>query len=555
MLLELGVEDIAIIERASLSLGPGFTALTGETGAGKSLLSDSISLALGDRADSSLVRTGASKGNVSLLADLAGNAPALVRCAELGVDLEDGRLAVQRDVSQEGRSTVRLNGRLVSVSTLREVGTLLADIHGQHDHQALLAPERQIEFLDEWIGEEASQACAVVADSYLKAESLKRRLQALRAGQRDREQRLDLLAFQVEEIESVSPRPGESLELEASIERMRHAERLKQGTQAALGLLVTEEGSALDRTGQALKELEQLATLDPGAEDVAKPVRDALIYLQESGNGLSEYFDSLDIDPAGLERAVERMDAVKRLLRKYGDDESAVLDHCEAAKAELAELGDTSVSVDEVVRQLDEAESSLAEAAVRLTAVRRAKAVEFASLVTAEVRELAMEKAEFTVAIEPKAVDASGADLVTFLFTANPGEPLKPLIKVASGGEISRLMLAVKVAGAGRAGVPTLIFDEVDTGLSGKAAAVTAVKLSRLAEHYQVIVITHLPQIAAQADVQFHIEKRVEGGRTITNVHRLEGEGRVLEIARMLAGERVGESAVANAAELLARRT
>jgi len=551
VILELTVENIAIIDRSSISLGPGFTAMTGETGAGKSLLIDAIALALGGRADSDLVRAGANKGSVSLLVDVSDLPDVLTKCAELGVEVEGGQLAVQRDVSAEGRSTVRLNGRPVSVGVLRELGVLLVDLHGQHDHQALLVSERQIEFLDAWIGSDVALLLGEVSDQYSVVEGSKRKLGALRTSRRDREQRVDMLQFQVQEIEAVGPVVGESDQLQTQIERLRHAERLKTVSSHALDILVENEGSALESLGTAVREFEGIVELDPTVEEILSQMREALAALQEGGRGLRNYAEGLELDPADLEQAAARLDSIKRLFRKYGDTEELVLRHLEESQGELANLTDGSASEEEIEERLFAEQIRLTELCDTLTELRKRKSVEFEGLVTSHARELAMEKAQFDVSFSSKPVEPNGADLVTFLFTANSGEPMRPLSRVASGGEISRVMLAIKVASAGRAGVPTLIFDEVDTGLSGRAAAVTAKKLEDLAAHYQVVVISHLPQIAARANTHFRIEKAIEGARTVTQVTLLTGEERLREVARMLAGEEIGESALANAREMV----
>ncbi|MCW5936971.1 MAG: DNA repair protein RecN [Fimbriimonadaceae bacterium] len=552
MLLELTVENIAIIDRASLSLGPGFTALTGETGAGKSLLVDAIGLALGGRADSDLVRTGARKGTVTLLADLSRSPAILARCAEFGVDMEDGQLAVQREVSVEGRSNVRLNGRPASVGVLREIGAMLVDLHGQHDHQALLAQEKQVDFFDAWIGEAAWKALAEVQERHHEWEALRRRLEALRGGRREREQRLDMLRFQVGELEALAPVEGEVEQLEARVERLRNAERLAVGVGAALAL-IADEGGAQESLGRALREVEGAVNYDPALGEALETLREATLAAREAAPQLRSYLDELESEPDALEQTAARLDALRRAMRKYGDTEAALVEYLRAAREELGTLETDDQDEAGLVQRLGAAEADLHEAAAQLTEVRRGRAEEFGRLVTAQIRELAMERAEFRVVVDPKPIAADGADSVAFFFTANPGDPPRPLARVASGGEISRVMLGIKVASAGRAGVPTLIFDEVDTGLSGRAAAVTARKLEELAQFYQVIVISHLPQIAGRAHTQFRIEKSVEGERARTDVRLLEGEERLAEVARLLAGEKVGESALANAREILAR--
>lgn len=552
MLLELTVENIAIIERAQIALGPGFTALTGETGAGKSLLIDAIELALGERADSELVRSGAPRAGVSLVADVSTQPALAALCKELGVPLENDTLYVQRDVFAEGRSQCRIGGRMMPVSVLKQLGAALVDLHGQHDHQSLMHSERHIGFLDSWIGQELSPLAEVVASGFQEVSDLRRKLANARAGQRDREQRLDMLRFQVEEIESVDPQPGELELLESQLSRMQHAERLASTAAGAMASLSEEEGSARDALSVAIKSLEDAERLDASLTAVLEQLRASLYSLDEGVRELRSYADTLESNPEALEEAANRIDSLRKLRRKYGEDEAAVIEYLTKAREELALLEDSEFTEEALEASLGEADSRLAEVSTKLTHARKAGALRFGAIVRKELQELAMERAQFEVSIQPKEVDASGADLVEFFFSANAGEPPRPLAKIASGGEISRVMLAIKSALAGRAGVPTLIFDEVDAGLGGRAAAVVAKKLEQLAQHYQVIVISHLPQIASRATSHFHIEKTESGGRVATTVRELSHLDRVEEIARMLAGETLTGSALENARELLA---
>ncbi|MCH8977884.1 MAG: DNA repair protein RecN [Armatimonadetes bacterium] len=551
MLRGLTVRDVATIESCSVVFGPGLTVLTGETGAGKSLLVDAIALALGGRADSGLVRAGAAKAVVTLSADVMGSPAVVSVCAENGVEVEDGEIVVQREVSAEGRSTVRINGRLASVGVLRRIGVELVDLHGQHDHQSLLVVERQIEFLDEWVGSAARTLCGEVAGLFVEAEQTRRKLAALRTSRRDTEQRLDMLKFQIEEISSVSPVAGEFEELEARLSRLQHAERLAATASESLVSLADGEGSAVEVLSACVQRVEADSALDPSLGEVLDSLRQALFSLEDGVKALREYGSHIDMEPGALELSAGRLDALRRLRKKYGDDEAAVVTYLQDARAELQLLEDSESSDEELSALLSAQESELHAVAGKLTKLRMKKAREFASTVTGHLRELAMEKAEFEVRISPQPVQPNGADLVEFYFTANPGEPARPLAKVASGGEISRVMLSIKAASAGRAGVPTMIFDEIDLGLSGRAAAVTATKLRDLAEHCQILAITHLPQIAGRCDTHLRIEKSVERGRSVTRVAELEGEERIAEVARLLAGEKVGESALANARELI----
>lgn len=554
MIRALTVENIAIIDRADLTLSQGFTALTGETGAGKSLLIDAITLALGGRAESELVREGAAKGTVTLVVDIRENSPAQAKCEELGIEVEDHELVIHREVSVEGRSVVRVNGKPVNVGTLRAIGAHLIDLHGQHDHQSLLNPERQIEFFDAWIGEEAFRLRAHVAAQYSLVQDLHRQLSSVRRGQRERAQRIDMLQFQIEEIAGVGPQPGETHDLENLLSRLQNAERLGQGVQVSLGWLADDEGSVSEQLGLVARELSGLRALDEGLSDATEPIIAAHIALEEAIRGLRLYSGQLEPDPEALETTAARLDSLSRLKRKYGDTEEAILEYLARAEAELTALTDQGLDEATLVDKIEQESACLQQRASELTKLRRTSALIFQAEVEGHIRDLAMDKAVFRVSLSPVEITEAGADLVTFDFSANPGEPARALSKVASGGELSRVMLAIKVASAGRAGVPSLVFDEVDTGLSGRAAAAVARKLEQLAEHTQVLVISHLPQIAGRAQTHFLIEKSEVKGRVRTGIHVLQGPERVEEIARMLAGDEVGESALANASELLGDR-
>lgn len=553
MIVELSVENVAIIERSQLRFGPGFTVLTGETGAGKSLLIDAIELVLGERADSDLVRSGAARAVVAAVFDFSNHADLRVLAAEQGLDLEDGLLYVQREVSAEGRSNCRVGGKLTPVAALKKLGQRLVDLHGQHDHQSLLHPDRHGEFLDGWIGDPIPELKQQVAGAYRAWSEAKQDLAALQRGLREREQRIDMLRFQVDEIRQAEPLVGEFEEQETRLSRLQHSEKLAEAVYGALDQLAEQERCALDLAGGSLRRLESVQRFDPDLEPIAETVRSAWVGLDEAIRSLRAYGDRLEVEPGLLEATAERLDLLRRLRRKYGEDEAAVLEFLAEAERELELLTDHEQSIEKLEKEASAAEERLRAAAGALTAARRARAGEFAERVAEQLHDLAMEKARFEVRIGERPVDADGADAIEFFFSANPGEPERPLAKIASGGEVSRVMLAIKTALAGRAGVPTLIFDEVDAGLSGRAAAVVARKLEALAEHYQVLAISHLPQIASRATTHFRIEKQERDGRVLTHVRGLDGVERVEEIARMLAGEDVSESALANARDLLAR--
>lgn len=406
-------------------------------------------------------------------------------------------------------------------------------------------------FLDAWIGEEAARLRGEVGEKLEKWQELDRRLASLRGSRREREQKVDLLSFQVGEIEAVGLRVGELAELESRLARLKHAEQLAETVAHVRQALVEGEPAGRDLVTGSAKLVEEAERLDPSLGSVREPLEQAGILLEEALAELRVYEDSVDASPGMLEETASRMDSIKRLLRKYGDDESAVLEFFERSKAELELLTGDESGEESLAGASVEALQELQEACARLSALRKAKADAFSAQVQVQLRDLAMEKARFEVGFQAQEPDATGADAAEFLFSANTGESLRPLSKIASGGEISRAMLAIKTALIGKAGVPTLIFDEVDTGLGGRAAATVARKLEELARHDQVIVITHLPQIAGRATAHFRVEKGESAGRVTAAARPLAQCERVEEIARMLAGEEVGESALAHARELL----
>ena len=549
MITELHVENLAIIQKASVSFRHGFTALTGETGAGKSLLIDALELCLGERADTELVRTGATKASVQLVIDLSLSPLVLKSLEELGIDSENGVIYIQREVFAEGRSQARVNNKPVPVSVLREIGAQIVDLHGQHQHQALLDEETHIKYLDAWIGAEVASSKFEVAEHFGRWQEAKRKYDALQRGIQEREQRVDMLTFQINEIDSFGVIEGEERELISSLARLANSEKIASAAQMALASLSEDEINARDLVAIGVKHAEDIARMDESI-DITE-LLESLELLQEGIHNLQIYLDKIDSDPASLEMTVERLDGLKKLKRKYGETESEILAFLHNAQLELDSLTDIEASEETLLESLKKTSEELKKACTSLTLLRESKSREFSQDVQKHLADLSMEKTRFVVQIKPMDPTPEGADFVEFLFSANAGEELKPLAKIASGGEISRVMLAMKSALAGRAGVPTLIFDEVDTGLGGAAAAAVGKKIRALSEQYQVLAISHLPQVASQANEHFRIQKSESGGRVQTDIIPLSADERVHEIARMLAGDSVSEHAVANAKDLL----
>jgi len=549
MIVELRVENLAIIKQVEVHFLGGFSVMTGETGAGKSLLIDALELALGERADTELVRTGSAKASVQLVADLSDSPAIREWCSAESIELEENRLLIHREVYAEGRSQAKVNGRTIPVATLRVLGKQLVDLHGQHQHQSLFDPETHIEFLDLWIGLEVVSLKSKVAAHFEKFSELKRRADALKKNVREREQKIDMLRFQVEEISNFAPVVGEEEELLSSLSRMRNLERISQSVAKALDVLSEGESNARDLLGIGLQAVEEAARFD--ATLSTSDLETASVALNEGINVLSHYVDTLEMDPQLLETMDDRLDALRKLKRKYGDSEQEILSFLDSASRELSDLENVEASQETIEAEVSEAHSRLIELCETLSQLRHEKSELFTKEVQDHLKDLSMNRAVLSARMMTVEPTATGSDTLEFLFSANAGEVAKPLAKIASGGEISRVMLALKSVLAGRAGVPTLIFDEVDTGLGGQAATSVGRKIRELGKHYQVISISHLPQVAAQGTHQYRIEKSEEGGRVATQVLKLSGEERVDEIARMLAGDQISESARANARELL----
>jgi DNA repair protein RecN (Recombination protein N) len=549
MLHALHIENLAIIDRLEVHFTAGLNALTGETGAGKSILIDALNLALGERADPTLIRAGAEKLRVNAVFELPNDAELRALLDELGVEPEEGLLYLSREVQAGGRSIARINGQPTPLNALKAVGERLVDLHGQHEHQSLLKPSSHLEFLDRWLGEPALSLRAQVRETVQALRQAERELAELTEREREREQMLDLYRFQVDEIRKANLQPGEDEQLETEERRLTHAEKLIALAGGAYDALMSENG-AYDQAAHASRNLTEIARIDPSIAEWGDMLEGALAQIEEVARNLRAYAESIEYDPARLEEVIARLELIKRLKRKYGDTIEAVLEYAAHAESKLHALETQTERREALEAQIAELQARAVALCEQLSQLRKAGAQRFAETVQACLRDLAMERAEFLVEVRPKPMDASGADSVEFLFSANPGEPPRPLSKIASGGEMSRVMLALKTALADAAPVPTLVFDEIDAGLGGRTAHAVGEKLAELARHCQILCITHLPQIASRARYHLAIEKQTDGDTTRVQVHSLEGEARVHEIARMLTGEPT-ETALQHARELL----
>ncbi|MER5311745.1 DNA repair protein RecN [Streptomyces sp. NPDC002773] len=573
VLEEMRIRSLGVIDDAVVELSPGFTAVTGETGAGKTMVVTSLGLLLGGRADAALVRIGAASAVVEGRISVPAGAPAAVRAEEAGAELEDGVLLVSRTVSAEGRSRAHLGGRSVPVGLLAELADELVAVHGQTDQQGLLKPARQRGALDRYAGEAVSVPLAAYGEAYRRLRAVTGELDEITTRARERAQEADLLRFGLGEIEAVAPLAGEDTDLAAEAERLGHAEALASAAALAHAALagVPEDPESVDATtlvAGAGRALEAVRSHDPALAALADRMGEISILLGDVATELAGYADDLDADPLRLAVVEERRAALTQLTRKYGRDGegiAAVLAWAEESAGRLGELDGDDDRIEELTAERDRLRDDLSVLAQRLTDARTEAAARFADAVTAELASLAMPHARVSFDIRQTedadgvevdgrrvAYGPSGADEVELLLAPHPGAPPRPIAKGASGGELSRVMLAVEVVFAGVDPVPTYLFDEVDAGVGGKAAVEIGRRLAKLARTAQVVVVTHLPQVAAFADRQLLVEKTSDGSVTRSGVTVLEGEDRVRELSRMLAGQEDSETARAHAEELLA---
>lgn len=549
MLSELNIRNLAVISSADVTFGSGFNVFTGETGAGKSILIGAIGAILGFRTSKELIRTGETKASVSAL--FTSVSPAVCeKLSALGIAC-DGELSVSRDINAD--STVcRINGQAVTTAMLRQVGALLMNIHGQMDNQMLSSSDFHRNFLDSFGQLDARRESYAALFERYRALCEKQRL--FEKNSREREQRMDLLRYQIAEIDESRLTPGEEEELHARRTVIRNATRLTEWLAGCRALLSGSDESegAVAMIQQAAQNLHQAGELMEPLLALAEKAEGFSYELEDISETLRDRLDELDFDPGELDTIEERIDLINQLKKKYGDSIDEILAYGETAKNELSELESADLSADELAQKCAAAEQKAKEAAAELTAARKETSVGFAKAVKAELTGLDMPHVVFEVCITEIPLSPSGADEVEFLLSVNPGESAKPLAKIASGGEMSRIMLAIKNVISAVDDLGTLIFDEVDTGVSGRAAQKVGAKLKSAAQGRQILCVTHLAQVAAFADRHLLIEKSVRDGHTFTSVTPLEGEGRVRELARIMSGESITDAALESARQLLA---
>jgi len=560
MLERLAIRDLAVVEKADIPFGPGLNAVTGETGAGKTLLVQAVSLLVGDRADSDTVREGADSAVVEGTFRLAGEPAkrAAVLLAEWGVEHDGETVIVRREVRRDGRSRALVNQASVTLASLKSLGEVLADLHGQHEHQSLLRADAGMVVLDRLgaLEEERARFDERVA-AWRRAHEEHERLDASIATLAERG---DYLRHAAREFDDAHPREGEEEELARDAARLAHADKLRTLVAGALEKLSEGEGAAVTQFGSALHALEQAAAIDPSLADTLPALREAEIAAADAARTLAGYVDGLEADPAALEEVEARRDLIARLTRKYRRTVAELIAWREEIAGELATADDIEGALTRSRATLEGAEAAARAAGEALTARRREAGALWGPKLAKELKPLGMAHARFEFALEPSAADAVseserlGALPVAMRFGANPGEPMRPLQRIASGGELSRVMLALKAALETRDRVDLLFFDEVDSGIGGAVAQAVGERLRRLARHRQIVCVTHLPMIAALAGHHLRVTKQASGGRTVARIAPVENDERVAELARMLAGDRVTETTRRQARELLAAR-
>ena len=554
MLIELNIQNIALIESLTLEFGRGFNVLTGETGAGKSIIVDSLNMALGGRADRELIRTGADRAAVQAVFDISGNERAIAMARELGAEADEGLVAVSRELRSNGRNICRISGVVVPLATLRQLTALLMDIHGQHEHQALINPARHRDFLDAFGDEEHHELLNRAAQIYAERSRVAVEYRRVTAQTAERERLIDMLEFQTGEISALRLRRGEEEKLERRVKLYENAERIKTAVEGAYGLVYGGDSrmqGAQEQLDTAARTLEGVARVDERIDALAARLRESFYTVQDIGYELRTLLESLDYDPATADKVYDRLDKIRRLERKYGSTLDEVIDFGENARKQLEELRRSDETGAELKARYSKLDEQLREVCALLTSSRRVIAARLSDSVQRQLADLGMARTRFEVRMDSAKCSATGADDIEFLISANPGEPLKPMASVASGGELSRIMLALKAVAMDVGGVDSMVFDEIDTGVSGRMAQVVGEKMKLIAGTHQVLCVTHLPQIAALGDVHFVVEKTTDGKRTDSMVRRLDDEGRVLEISRLIGDGGDSETSLSHARHLL----
>lgn len=553
MLAELAIKNIAIIESVTVSFQKGFTVLTGETGAGKSIIIDSIHLLVGGRGSSDFVRHGADKAEIEGLFLIEDDHPAIAKCSEFGIEIEEGMLLLKRDIYPSGKSVCRVNGKLVTITILREIGRTLVDIHGQHDNQEMLDDKSHLRLLDEFGGKEIYPALNEYQSIYREYVKIKKDLASLNENEQMMAQRLDLLKFQLNEITNAQLKIGEDEQLLTEKKKLTNFEKLFSSLNTTYEALQGEQ-KGLDWVGLALSNLDEAQTIDEELKEIYSIVSNSYYQLEDIVHTLREKLDELEYDPNRLNEIENRLNIIHQMKRKYGDSIEAILEYCAKIDDEIEMITNRESHIETLNKKLVSIEKDLLVEANHLTSLRKNAAEKLTEAIHKQLKDLYMDKTVFEVKFfEQDNIEfqPDGIDKIEFYMSTNPGEPLKPLAKIASGGELSRIMLALKTIFSQHQGVTSIIFDEVDTGVSGRVAQAIGEKIYRISVNSQVLSITHLPQVAALCDHHFFIRKEIKENRTITSIQQLSECERIEEIARMISGSHITTATEEHAKELL----
>ena len=550
MLLEISIKNFAIIEAISLNFEKGMTVLTGETGAGKSIIIDAMNMMLGARATTDVIRHGAPKAEIEGLFSVENSHALQMIFDEQGIELGD-EIIIRREILQNGRSVSRVNGQMVNLSVLRSIGQYLVDIHGQHDQEELMRPQLHIQMLDGF-GDadflELKQAYQTNFDAYRK---MRKQLLEIKKNQEEHRARIEMLEFQMAEIESASLQPGEDLKLNQERDKLLNHKNIADTLTNAYTMLDNEEFSSLANVRSAMNDMESLEDYDAEYREISSSLSESYYVLEDVTKRLEDIIESLDFDGNRLMQIESRLDLIHAITRKYGGNVDDVLMYFAKITEEYNLLTGNNLSSDDMEAELKKLEVSLVDLATKLASARHNLAQQLEIEIQQELKDLYMDKAQFQVQFTKGKFTREGNESVEFYISTNPGEDFKPLVKVASGGELSRLMLAIKSAFSRKEGKTSIVFDEVDTGVSGRVAQAIAQKIHKIGQNGQVLAISHLPQVIAIADYQLFIEKISNEHSTVSTVRLLTVEERVEEVAKMLAGENVTEAALSQARELL----
>ena len=550
MLLEISIKNFAIIEEISLNFEQGMTVLTGETGAGKSIIIDAMNMMLGSRATTDVIRHGAPKAEIEGLFSLENSRALREIFEEQGWELTD-ELIIRREILQNGRSVSRINGQMVNLSVLKAVGQHLVDIHGQHDQEELMRPQLHIAMLDEFGSADFLNLKGRYQETFDRYRNLRKQVLTLQKNQQEHKARIEMLEFQMAEIESAALKSGEDTALHQERDRLLNHKLIADTLTNAYTMLDNEDFSSLTNVRSAMNDLESIEDYDPSYKELSASLSETYYVLEDVSKRLEDILDGLDFDGDRLLQVESRLDLINSITRKYGGQVDDVLEYFAQISKEYGLLTGSNLSSEDMDRELKVLERELVELAQELSQARHGLAAQLEAEIKQELQDLYMEKARFKVQFNKGKFNREGNEQVEFYISANPGEDFKPLVKVASGGELSRLMLAIKSAFSRKEGKTSIVFDEVDTGVSGRVAQAIAQKIYKIGSNGQVLAISHLPQVIAIADYQFFIEKISNENSTVSTVRLLTADERVQEVAKMLAGEDVTEAALTQARELL----